>query len=197
MSNRLGISPHFEAVKVGDRLPRRVIGPHSIATFTTEYRAFIQDAWGSWGWVIPEGVKDPWTTQDAGWLEGFKCEYEEAKIDPRRRDGLYAGPSRGHIDSQKAEKVGMARAYGYGATMGAWVHDYLGYWAGHDGFIWHSKSQFRGPAFEGDITYADGEVIAKEMDTPQGVPLVTIKVTLTNQDGGTLVDAKAEVEVPL
>ena len=55
----------------------------------------------------------------AGWLEGFKCEYEEAKIDPRRRDGLYAGPSRGHIDSQKAEVIGMARAYGYGATMGA------------------------------------------------------------------------------
>jgi hypothetical protein len=35
------------------------------------------------------------------------------------------------------------------------------------------------------------------MDTPYGVPLVTIKVTLTNQDGGVLVDSKAEVEVPL
>jgi len=197
LSNRLGISPRFEAVKVGDRLPRRVIGPHSIASFTTEYRAFIQDAWGSWHWVIPEGVEDPWTSQDAGWLDGFKCEYEEAKIDPRRRDGLYAGPSRGHIDSQKAEVIGMARAYGYGATMGAWVHDYLGFWSGHEGFIWHSKSQFRGPAFEGDVTYVDGEVVAKEMDTPYVVPVVTIKVTLTNQDGGVLVDGKVEVEVPL
>ena len=27
--------------KVGDKLPRRVIGPHSIASFTTEYRAFM------------------------------------------------------------------------------------------------------------------------------------------------------------
>ena len=26
---------------VGDRLPRRVIGPHTIASFTTEYRAFV------------------------------------------------------------------------------------------------------------------------------------------------------------
>ena len=95
-----------------------------------------------------------------------------------------------------AREVGMARAYGYGATMGAWVHDYLGFWAGHDGYIWHSKSQFRGPAFEGDVTYVDGEVIAKEIETAYGVPLVTIKLSLTNQDGTTLVDAKAEVEVP-
>jgi hypothetical protein len=35
------------------------------------------------------------------------------------------------------------------------------------------------------------------MDTPYGVPVVTIKVTLTNQDGGILVDGKAEMEVPL
>jgi len=90
----------------------------------------------------------------------------------------------------------MARANGYGATMGAWLHDTIAYWAGHDGFIWHSKSQFRGPAFEGDITYVDGEVIAKQTETSYGVPLVTIRLSLTNQDGATLVDAKAEVEVP-
>lgn len=196
MSNREGISPHFEAIKIGDRLPRRVLGPHSVATFTTEYRAFMFDAWGSWHWMIPQGIADPWTSQDAGWLEGFTCDYEEAKTDPRRRDGLYNGPSRGHIDSQKAERIGMARAYGYGATMGAWVHDYLAYWAGHEGFIWHSRSQFRGPAFEGDITYVDGEVIGKEAETSYGVALVMVKITLMNQDGGILVDSKAEVEVP-
>ena len=37
----MGVSPHFEEVKVGDTLPRRVIGPHTIASFTTEYRAFL------------------------------------------------------------------------------------------------------------------------------------------------------------
>lgn len=197
MSNRTGISPRFEEVNVGDRLPRRVLGPHSVATFTCEYRAFMFDTWGSFYWVIPEGVEDPWTTQDAGWIEGFTADYEAAKIDPRARDGLFEGPSRGHIDTQRADEIGMARAYGYGATMGAWVHDYLAYWAGHDGYIWRSKSQFRGPAFEGDVTYFDGEVIAKQLETPYGRPLVTIKVRLTNQDGGMLVDATAEVEVPL
>ena len=42
MSNRAGISPHFDEVNAGDKLPRRVLGPHSIASFTTEYRAFLE-----------------------------------------------------------------------------------------------------------------------------------------------------------
>jgi acyl dehydratase len=197
MSNRSGLSPRFDAIKVGDRLPRRVLGPHSIASFTCEYRAFMFDTWGSFYWVAPEGVEDPWITQDAGWIDGFTPDYEAAKLDPRKRDGLFEGPSRGHIDPQRADEIGMARAYGYGATMGAWVTDYLAYWAGHDGYIWHSKAQFRGPAFEGDVTYFDGEVIAKQLEAANGRPSVTVKVRLANQDGVTLVDASAEVEVPL
>jgi acyl dehydratase len=196
LSNRLGISPHFEEVHIGDKLPRRVIGPHNVATFTCEYRAFIFDAWGSWHWVIPDDVEDPWTNQDAGFLESFTFDDEAAKIDPRMRDGLFEGPSRGHIDESKAEEIGMFRAYGYGATMGAWTHDYVAYWAGHDGYIRHSKSQFRTPAFEGDVTYFEGEVIGKNDDSLYGMPTVVIEVKLTNQDGDTLVNSTLEVEVP-
>lgn len=196
-SNRPGLSPRFDEVKIGDRLPRRVIGPHTIATFATEYRAFVFNAWGSFQWVAPPGVKDPWINQDPGWVEGFGFDEEGAKFDPRKRDGLYVGPSRGHVDDERAGEIGMARAYGYGATMGAWVTDYLAYWAGHDGLVRHVKSSFRGPAFEGDVTYFEGEVIDKQAESSWGVPLVGIKVRLTNQDGGTLVDATAEVEVPL
>ena len=52
-SNRTGVSPRFDEVKVGDTLPRRVIGPHSIASFTTEYRAFLFNIWGTFEWVAP------------------------------------------------------------------------------------------------------------------------------------------------
>ena len=197
LSNRLGISPRFDEVKVGDTLHRRVLGPHSIATFTTEYRAFLFNIWGTFHWVAPDGVKDPWVYQDPGWAEGFAFDEEGAKIDPRKRDGLYVGPSRGHIDAEKAGEVGMARAYGYGATMGAWCTDYLSNWAGHDGMVRHIKSDFRGPAFEGDVTYFDAEIIGKEVQSTWGVPLVQVKLRLTNQDGGVLVDTTAEVELPL
>ncbi|ABW13098.1 hypothetical protein Franean1_3701 [Parafrankia sp. EAN1pec] len=195
-SNRTGLSPAFEDVSVGDTLPRRVIGPHSIASFTTEYRAFIFNIWGTFHWTAPPGIEDPWVYQDPGWVEGFGFDEEGARIDPRLRDGLYVGPSRGHIDSDKASEVGMARAYGYGATMGAWCTDYLSYWAGHDGMVRHSKASFRLPAFEGDVTYFDGEVVGKEEGSVWGVPLVQVKLRLTNQDGGVLVDCTAEVELP-
>ena len=197
LSNRLGVSPRFDEIKIGDKLPRRVIGPHSIASFTTEYRAFLFNIWGTFHWTAPEGVDDPWINQDPGWVEGFGFDEKGAEIDPRKRDGLYVGPSRGHIDGDKASEIGMARAYGYGATMGAWCTDYLAYWAGHDGMVRHTKASFRGPAFEGDVTYFDAEVVAKDAESTWGAPIVQIKLRLTNHDGGVLVDCMAEVEVPV
>jgi acyl dehydratase len=197
LSGRQGASPRFNQVEVGDHLPRRALGPHSIASFTTEYRAFSENMWGGYRWTAPDGVKDPWVNQDAGWVEGFQIRDDLANIDPRFRDGLYTGPSRGHIDDEKADEIGMARAYGYGATMGAWVTDYLAYWAGNDGYVRHVKSVFRGPAFEGDVTFFNAEVTGKEPETAWGVPLVQVKVKLANQEGVTVVDATAEVELPL
>jgi acyl dehydratase len=195
LSNRLGVSPLFEEVKAGDTLPRRVIGPHSIATFTTEYRAFLFNIWGTFHWTAP-GVEDPWIHQDPGWGADFAFDEEGATIDPRLRDGLYVGPSRGHIDSERAGEVGMARAYGYGATMGAWCTDYLAFWAGNDGMVRHSKADFRFPAFEGDVTYFDAEVVGKRPESAWGVPLVQVRLLLTDQDGKKLVDCTAEVELP-
>ncbi|GAB2851590.1 hypothetical protein GCM10022221_58770 [Actinocorallia aurea] len=197
LSNRLGVSPRFDEVKVGDTLPRRVIGPHSIASFTTEYRAFLFNIWGTFHWTAPPGLADPWINQDPGWGPGFGFDEEGARIDPRKRDGLYVGPSRGHIDADKAGDVGMARAYGYGATMGAWCTDYLAYWAGHDGMVRHTKADFRAPAFEGDVTYFDAEVVAKDPASAWGVPLVQVKLKLTDQNGAVLVSCTAEVELPL
>lgn len=197
MSNRMGVSPRWEEVQVGDKLTRRVIGPHTKASFATEYRAFLFNIWGSFEWVAPEGVKDPWVYQDPGWAEGFGFDEEGAFIDPRKRDGLYLGPSRGHVDDQKAGEVGMSRSYGYGATMQAWATDYLAFWAGHDGFVRWIKSDFRGPAFEGDVTYFDAEVVEKREVTEWGMPLVRVTLTLSNQDGMVLVKSTADVELPL
>jgi acyl dehydratase len=196
MSNREGKSPHFEEVSVGDKLPRRVIGPHSIASFTTEYRAFVFNIWGAQYWYAPAGIEDPWINQNPGFLPEFSFDEEGALIDPRLRDGLYMGPSRGHIDAERASEVGMARAYGYGATMAAWNTDYLAMWAGHDGLVRHAKSDFRGPAFEGDVTFIDGEVVDKIENSVWGFPVVQIKVTMTNQDGTKVVTALNEVELP-
>src|SRR3546814_14480796 len=36
---------YWDDAKVGDTLPTRVIGPHSIASFTTEWRAYLFTTW--------------------------------------------------------------------------------------------------------------------------------------------------------
>ena len=195
MSNREGKSPAYGDVKVGDKLPRRVIGPHSVVTFVTEYRAFAQNMWGSWRWNVPEGMKDP-ATEDAGFAADMTYDHNARKVDPRMGDGLYFGPSSGHVNLEKAEKIGMGGMYGYGASMNAWHVDYVAYWAGHNGFIWHSNTQFRSPAFEGDITYVDGEVIEKIDKSPFGMPVAVVATTMTTQNGETILKGKAQVELP-
>lgn len=39
------------------------------------------------------------------------------EIEPSLADGLYKGPSRGHVQMRYAELIGMPRGYGYSATM--------------------------------------------------------------------------------
>ena len=195
LSNRKGVSPRFDDVEVGDELPRRAIGPHSVASLATEWRAFAFTTWGSFRWVGVPGVPDAWVNEDSGFT--VPLDYEEAAIDPRAADGLYSGPASGHVNQSTGTELGMPRVYGYGATMGAWATDYLAYWAGHDGMVRHSKVSFRAPYFEGDVTFVDGHVTGKEADSSWGTPLVSIALEMTNQDGTVLVEGSAEIEVPL
>lgn len=194
LSNREGRTPHYEEVKVGDTLPRRVVGPHSVVTFALECRAHRQNIWGTYHWNVPDGVQDP-AREPMGFSADMDYDWEARKIDPRQGDGLYYGPSSGHINSEKAESVGMGGAYGYGSSMNAWFVDYLSYWAGLEGFVWHSRAQFRSPAFEGDVTYLQGEVVDKIDQSAYGMPVVQVKVQQTTQDGDVILSATAEVEL--
>ena len=196
LSGRDGRSPRYRDLQVGDKLPRRVIGPHSIVTFALERRAHRENIWGSVRWnEPPAGVHDP-AKDDSGFGADMTYDYEARKIDPRMGDGLFHGPSSGHINAEKAENVGMGGAYGYGASMNAWFVDYVAYWAGHEGYVWHSKSQFRSPAFEGDVTYLDGEVSEKIEMSAHGMPVVQVKVRMTTQEGETILTGIAEVALP-
>jgi hypothetical protein len=47
------------------------------------------------------------------------------------------------------------------------------------------------------VTYFDAEIIGKEPESTWGVPLVQVKLRLTNQDSGVVADCTAEVELPL
>ena len=50
---------------------------------------------------------------------------------------------------------------------------------------------------EGRVTYFDAEVVGKEAESAWGVPLVQVKLRLSNQNDEELVACTAEVELPV
>jgi len=183
----------FDSVNVGDLLAGNVLGPHSLASFTTEWRAYPMTTWGAM-------AKGPTTVraEALGYtkeMAGFEGDRRMERVNPELTDGAYYGPSRGHLQPRWAKHVGMPRGYGYGASMGAWILDYVAAWAGEWGFITHSTAQYRNPAFTGDATFLTGEVVDKRVERKrQHVARVTVE--LRNQDDAVMATAEVDVELP-
>ena len=180
----------WKDVSERDTLPERLIGPHSIQSFVTEWRAYNMNIWGSRRY---RGLS---STDDAGWLPEMTRNDNRAAVVPVLGDGLYHGPSRGHVQQRYAQLIGMPRGYGYGASMGAWILDYLQNWAGEWGQIVHSNAQYRSPALTGDLTSLTGIVTGKEVDTTSGQSLVEVQFTMMDQSESVMARGKAQIALP-
>jgi acyl dehydratase len=183
----------YGSVSVGDRLAPNVLGPHSLASFATEWRAYPMNAWGAMrtGPTTVSALDLGYTKEMAG-NEGDR---RLQRTNPELTDGAYYGPSRGHLQPRWARHVGMARGYGYGASMGAWILDYVAAWAGEWGFITHSQANYRNPAFTGDATFLDGEVIETRVERRRHLAVVAVE--MRNQDDAKMATATVVVELPL
>ncbi len=75
----------------------------------------------------------------------------------------------------------MPRGYGYGASMGAWVLDYVAAWAGEWGQIYHADIKYRNPALTGDATLLSGVVtgVREERRRVQVADVEVLAVTRT------------------
>jgi hypothetical protein len=178
-------------VKEGEKLPERLVGPHTIASFTTEWRAFQMTIWHAFA-----KTEGPDSTLEAGWLPEMSRDTEAAAVDPTLGDGLYYGPSRGHIQQKYAQLIGLPRGYGYGASMGAWILDYINNWASEWADIVHSKFSYRSPAMTGDLTKLNGEVKRIGYDDPSGQPVALVEVVMSNQNDAVLATGEALVRMP-
>ncbi|MDT3442244.1 MULTISPECIES: MaoC family dehydratase N-terminal domain-containing protein [unclassified Pseudofrankia] len=176
-------------VEVGDMLPVRPIGPHTSAQFVTEYRTFMFTVWGS------HYIEGHYYGNDAGFLPDL-LGAEGDGSDPSMTIGLDRGPASGHTNVGKAKLVGLPRAYGYGSSIGAWVLDYVAYWAGDSGFIRHAKVDYRYPTFEGDLAIVHGVVQEHRWEPALGVHLAKVGITMTNQDDVLLAKAFVDVQLP-
>ena len=121
----------FRSLQVGDKLTPNVLGPHSLASFTTEWRACPMTAWGAmrFGPTTVSGTDLGYTKEIAGHEGDRRME----RTNPELTDGAYYGPSRGHLQPRWAKQVGMPRGYGYGASVGACILDHVAGWAGEHG----------------------------------------------------------------
>ena len=190
----LGHDPRpWDGVAAGDRLAEHVLGPHSLASFATEWRAYPMTTWGATrkGPTSLSAEELGYTKEMAG-LEGDR---NMERRNPELTDGAYHGPSRGHLQPRWAEHVGMPRGYGYGASMGAWLLDYVAGWAGEWGMVLSSRAQYRSPALTGDATILNGEVTGTRVDR-RGRHLVDVSVRMTNQEGAVMSTAEVEVRLP-
>jgi len=193
MLHDLGHGKRFwEDVNVGDVLPERVFGPHSVASFATEWRAYLFTLWGGTHRRTDLDLEALGFTRE---MAGHENDPVMEAINPELTDGAYYGPSRGHQFPRWARFIGMPRAYGYGASMVTWANDYLAGWAGEWGMVVHSNTACRGPAFSGDITIQTGSVIDKFVDD-EGRSVVQVDCKMSNQLGVTMATTKGEIQLP-
>lgn len=181
----------WDDVQIGDQLPERVFGPHSIASFATEWRAYIVNTWGSMN-LRKNDLEALGFTRE---MAGYENDPDMMKVNPFLTDGAYYGPSRGHLFPKYARRIGMPRGYGYGASMGSWVTDFLSGWAGEHGMVVHSTANYRGPALTGDVTIQTAEVTDKMVDD-EGRHLVQVKHLMANQRGVKMCLGTAEIALP-
>jgi acyl dehydratase len=183
---------HGSEVSVGENLPRGVLGPHSLVTLTTDWRSYL------WNRGFGASTHDDWHQDDPGFDSAVTVNLKRAELDPAQLDIIYYGPARGHLDPKFSRKIGMPRPYAFGASMNAWVIDYVANWAGHEGYITRCAYQARNPALVGDVTYLSGSVesVSQDENSPDRVK-VTIQVTMTGSPAESVLgQARAEVTLP-
>lgn len=181
----------WDDVQVGDQLPERLFGPHSVASFTTEWRAYLVNNWGTMD-LRKNDLEALGFTRE---MAGYENDPDMLLDNTFLTDGAYYGPSRGHLFPKYARRIGMPRGYGYGASMGSWVTDYLTGWAGEHGMVVHSTANYRGPALTGDVTIQTAEVTEKSVDA-ESRHLVHVKHLMENQRGVKMCTGTAEIWLP-
>jgi acyl dehydratase len=180
------------SVQAGDVLAPNVLGPHSLASFATEWRAYPMTTWGAMakGPTSVRGEELGYTKE----MAGHEGDRNLERTNPELTDGAYYGPSRGHLQPRWAQQVGMPRGYGYGASMGAWVLDFVAGWAGEWGHITHADIKYRSPALTGDASFLSGTVTGVREERRR-VHVADVDVVVLNQDDA--VQAKGTVSVQL
>jgi acyl dehydratase len=176
---RRGAEPrYYEDVTVGDAMPAMVKGPLTV----TEIIAFHAGGYG----FVPYGLKSS------------RLAYQNRKrIAPffiKNEMGVPDVAQRLHWDSEWAKAIGNPMAYDYGVMRECWFTHYVTDWAGDDAFVIRQQDSMRKFNYQGDTQFLSGEVVGKREEN--GLHLVDLKMTMTNQRGVETSFGEATVVLP-
>lgn len=178
------------SVAIGDALPEKVHGPHSVMTITLEAAARLDMLGSTW-----DNLALP-LSHDFGGLASIGASAERVGKDPAAANIYLTGAGRVHLDGRFAARVGAgSRAYAFGNSLESWCVDYLANWAGEWGFVRHMQASYRYPAYAGDTTAFTGEVVDRWDNARSGVPTVQIEFKAVNQDDRVVIKGTGEVEL--
>ena len=151
----------WESVEVGHELAVNVLGPHSLASFATEWRAYPMTTWGATrkgpDHCPGRGAR---LHQGDGRLRGRP---QDGAVNPELTDGAYygrPGPSPAPVGPPRRHGSGL-RIRRLDGRLDAGLRGGLGRRVGlHHPFA----AQYRNPAFTGDATFIRGEVTDKRVE---------------------------------
>jgi len=170
-------SRYWEDVAVGDAIQPRVKGP-----LTTTDVVVWHIGWGMQ--LTPPGA--------------FGISYRTRKKAP----GLYPPNhlnipdtvQRLHWEPERAQELGLATSYDYGAMREIWLTHAITDWMGDDAWLWTLRCEHRRFNYIGDTTWINGTVSAKRVDGEHHV--VDLELTCTNQRGEVTTPGTATVILP-
>ena len=181
----------WDDVKVGDQLPERVFGPHSVASFATEWRAYLVNTWGTMNLRKLDLLALGFTPE----MAGFENDPDMQLINPEITDGAYYGPSRGHLvpalgaQDRHAARLRLRRVDG---RLGNRLSVGLGGRARHGRAF---GRQLPRPGAFGRHHHPDRGSRRQAVDE-DGRHLVQVKHKMANQKGTTMATAMAEIQLP-
>jgi acyl dehydratase len=159
----------LDGVEVGEPVPQVVKGPIGRIDMT----AYYMGCPGSPGYKSCEVA---WKYRNWAHLDPERL--------PSNYDPSYFGervlPSIGHQDGPAALELGMPGAYNNGPQRVGWFAHCVTNWMGDGAFLHTLSVRLRRPEIFGDVIRIGGAVTAIE---DGDVPLITVELQATNQDG--------------
>ena len=99
-----------------------------------------------------------------------------------------------HWEDTRAKRIGVPRAYDYGAMRTAYIAYYCTNWMGDDGFLWKESDATLKFNYHGDVQWVNAKVTGKRQEEQRNI--VDLELWLENQRGETTVTGNASVLLP-